>query len=123
MADPAKTAKKRAALPPRIVQKTPRYPTPENQAQSTRKLLVRPSMMREARMTTTATATPLLGITPSLVGSSCSRPGDRVTRAGNGQKETRTARSAGLQPEGEPRAPPAQEAAAPRKRSDGAMRF
>src|SRR5215471_21670444 len=64
MADPAKTAKKRAALPPRIVQKTPRYPTAENQAQSTRKLLVRPSMMREARMTTTATATPLLGITP-----------------------------------------------------------
>src|SRR5215472_16426019 len=98
MADPAKTAKKRAALPPRIVQKTPRYPTAENQAQSTRKLLIRPSMMREARMTTT-TATTLLGITPSLVGSSCSRPGDRVTRAGHGQKETRTARSAGLPPE------------------------
>src|SRR5215470_2668560 len=26
---------------------------------------------------------------PSLVGSSCSRPGDRATRAGNEQKETR----------------------------------
>src|SRR6516225_7574636 len=32
------------------------------------------------------------------------RPGDRVTWVGHGQKETRTARSAGLQPEGEPRA-------------------
>src|SRR5215831_12405053 len=89
MADPAKTAKKRAALPPRIVQKTPRYPTAENQAQSTRKLLVRPSM-REAKMTTTATAMPLLGISTSLVCSSSSCPGDWVTLGlATGRKETR----------------------------------
>src|ERR1700687_344729 len=68
MADPAKTAKKRSALPPRIVPKTSRYPMAENQAQSTRKSLVRPSTMKEATMTITATAMALLGIsTPSCV--------------------------------------------------------
>ena len=45
MADPAKTAKKSTTLPPRIVPKTFRYPMAENQAQSTRKSLVRPSTM------------------------------------------------------------------------------
>src|SRR5580704_2932983 len=64
MADPAKTAKKSTALPPRIVPKTSRYPMAENQAQSTRKSLVRPSTMKQATMTMTATAMPLLGIIP-----------------------------------------------------------
>ena len=61
MADPAKTAKKSTALPPRIVPKTSRYPMAENQAQSTRKSLVRPSTMKQATMTITAPAMPLLG--------------------------------------------------------------
>src|ERR1700737_2856975 len=87
MADPAKTAKKSTALPPRIVPKTSRYPMAENQAQSTRKSLVRPSTMKEATMKMVATAMPLLGISTSLVCSSCSWPSDRVAlRAGDGQK-------------------------------------
>src|SRR6202043_3039404 len=87
MADPAKTAKKRSALPPRIVPKTSRYPMAENQAQSTRKSLVRPSTMKQATMTITATAMPLLGIFTSLVRSSSSFPSDRVALgAGDGQK-------------------------------------
>src|SRR5207245_5874139 len=65
-ADPAKTAKKRTALLPRIVQKTSRYPMAENQAQSTRKSLVRPSTMKQATMTITAAAMALLGISNSL---------------------------------------------------------
>src|SRR6202043_1917576 len=64
MADPAKTAKKSTALPPRIVPKTSRYPMAENQAQSTRKSLVRPSTMKQATMTITATAMPLLAYLP-----------------------------------------------------------
>src|SRR6478609_3112108 len=76
MADPAKTAKKSTALPPRIVPKTSRYPMAENQAQSTRKSLVRPSTMKQATMTITATAMPLLGISTSLVCSSSSFPSD-----------------------------------------------
>src|ERR1700730_11646677 len=96
MADIAKTAKKRTALLPRTVQKTSRYPMAENQAQSTRKSLVRPSTMKEATMTITATAMALLGISTSLVRSSCSWPSDRVAfGAGDGRKETRTARPAG----------------------------
>src|SRR5215469_3957076 len=92
MADPAKTAKKRTALPPSIVQKTPRYPTAENQTQSTKKLLVKPSTMREARMTTRATAMLLLGISTSLVRSSSSCPSDRVALGlATGRKETRIA--------------------------------
>src|SRR3974377_2339631 len=92
MADPAKTAKKRTALPPRIVQKTSRYPTAENQAQSTRKLLVRPSTMRQAKMTMTAIVMPLLGISLSVC-SSCSLPADGVTPgASEGGKETPAAR-------------------------------
>src|SRR5438552_9600804 len=66
MADPAKTAKKRTALLPRIVQKTSRYPMAENHAQSTRKSLVRPSTMKQATMTITATEMALLGISTPL---------------------------------------------------------
>src|SRR6202022_913787 len=88
MADIAKTAKKRTAVLPRIVQKTSRYPMVENHAQSTRKSLVRPSTMKEATMTITATAMALLGISTSLVCSSCSWPSDRVALgAGDGRKE------------------------------------
>src|ERR1700730_1995631 len=87
MADIAKTAKKRTALLPRIVQKTSRYPMVENHAQSTRKSLVRPSTMKQATMTITATAMALLGISNSLGGSSCSCPSDGVAfGAGDGQK-------------------------------------
>src|SRR5438132_9322752 len=92
MADPAKTKKKRTALLPRIVQKTSRYPMAENHAQSTRKSLVRPSTMKQATMTITATAMALLGISNSLVASSCSWPGDRVAfGAGDGRKERQPA--------------------------------
>src|SRR5437667_6261882 len=87
MADPAKTAKKRTALLPRIVQKTSRYPMAENQAQSTRKSLVRPSTMKEATMTITATAMPLLGISTSLVVRHVHGPVTGVAfAAGSGQK-------------------------------------
>jgi hypothetical protein len=87
MADPAKTAKKRTALLPRIVRKTSRYPMAENHSQSTRKSLVRPSTMRQATMTIIATAMPLLGISTSLTCSLCSWSGDRVALgAGDGQK-------------------------------------
>src|ERR1700736_2307723 len=108
MADPAKTAKKRTALPPRIVPKTSRYPRAENQAQSTRKSLVRPSTMKEATMTITATAMPLLGISTSLV---CSYAHGPVTEShlglATGRKETRSTRPAGREPrpEREPRTP------------------
>jgi hypothetical protein len=80
----------------RIVQKTPRYPPAESHAQSTRKLLVRPSTMREARMTMAATVMPLLGIPPSLVGSSCAWPSDRVATRPAGREP---------RPEGEPGTP------------------
>ena len=51
-------------MPPRIVPKTSRYPIPENQGQSTRESLVRPSTMKQATMTMTLTAMPLLAIIP-----------------------------------------------------------
>src|SRR5207237_10785489 len=66
IADIAKTAKKRTALPPRIVQNTPVYPIAENQVQSTRKSVVRPSTTKHATMTITATEMALLGIPASL---------------------------------------------------------
>jgi hypothetical protein len=89
-----KTAKKRTALPPSIDQKTSRYPTAENQAQSTRKLVARSSTMRQAKMTITATVMPLLCISTSLACLSCSRPSDRVRIWGlaAARKEKRTAR-------------------------------
>jgi hypothetical protein len=55
-ADLTKTAQKRRPLPPRIVLKTFKEPKAENQAQSTRKSPVNPSMLSEATMTITATA-------------------------------------------------------------------
>src|SRR5216684_3554228 len=55
----AKTAKKRMALVPKMVQKTSKYPTVENHSQSTRKSLASPSAIRQATMTMIATAMPL----------------------------------------------------------------
>src|SRR5260221_224765 len=55
----AKTAKKRMALAPKMVQKTSKYPTVENHSQSSRKSLASPSAIRQATMTMIATAMPL----------------------------------------------------------------
>src|SRR5713101_8709230 len=65
----AKTATKRTALAPRMVQKTSKYPTAENHSQSTRKSLASPSAIRQATMTMIATAMPLHRISqpPSCV--------------------------------------------------------
>ena len=49
MVEPTKTAKNRMTLVPKIVQKTSRYPTAENQSKSTRKSLVNPSAIRQDR--------------------------------------------------------------------------
>src|SRR6516225_6937964 len=58
---------------------------------STRKPLVRPNTMRQATMTITATAMPLLGKSSSLVCSSSSCPRDRVAPGlATGRKETPT---------------------------------
>ena len=66
---------------------------------STRKPLVRPSTMRQATMTITATAMPLLGKSSSLVCSSSSCPRDWVAPGlGTGRKETPTARPTGREP-------------------------
>ena len=58
-AEPTKTAKKRTAFVPKIVQKTSTYPTAENQTKSTRTSLVNPSAIRQAAMTTPVAVIPL----------------------------------------------------------------
>src|SRR6516225_1173652 len=68
--EPRKTAKKRATLVPKVVQKTSRYPTVANHNQSTKKSLVRLRAIRQATITTLATMMRLHRILHLHLGSS-----------------------------------------------------